>query len=81
MRLVDRRALRVFVTATLYGVALALVYFAWQAVVAIIFAFLFAYLLEPLIKLVERHLWKSRMGAVAVAWVIERVQAFWSMTT
>ncbi|HEU5452046.1 MAG TPA: AI-2E family transporter [Terriglobales bacterium] len=70
MRLVDRRALRVFVTATLYGVALALVYFAWQAVVAIIFAFLFAYLLEPLIKLVERHLWKSRMGAVAVAYLV-----------
>ena len=70
MRFVDRRALRVFVTATLYGVALALVYFAWQAMVAIVFAFLFAYLLEPLVKLVERRLWRSRMAAIAVAYLV-----------
>lgn len=69
MRLVDRRALRVFVTATLYGVALALVYFAWEAIVAILFAFFFAYLLEPLVKLIRRRVWKSRMGAIALSYL------------
>ena len=70
MRFVDHRALRVFVTATLYGVALALVYFAWQALVAILFAFFFGYLLEPLVKLVQRRLWRSRMGAIGIAYVV-----------
>lgn len=70
MRFVDRKALRILVTATLYGVALILVFFAWQAIVAILFAFLFAYLLEPLVKLIERRVWKSRMGAIAVSYLV-----------
>ncbi len=70
MRIVDRKALRVFVTATLYGIALALVYFAWQALVAIIFAFLFGYLLEPVVKLVQRHAWRSRLGSIAIAYLV-----------
>lgn len=59
-----------FVTATLYGIALALVYFAWQAIVAILFALFFAYLLEPLVKLIERRVWRSHMGAIAVSYLV-----------
>lgn len=69
MRFIHRPALRVLVTATLYAVALALIYFAWQALVAILFALLFGYVLEPLVKLVEGRLWHSRMGAIAVSYL------------
>lgn len=70
MRVLDRRSLRVLLTTTLFGIALALVYFAWQALVAIIFAFLFAYLLEPVVKFFERRVWRSRWVSIAVAYLV-----------
>ena len=70
MRVLDRRALRVVLTITLFAIALALVYFAWQALVAIIFAFLFGYLLEPVVKFVERRVWRSRLASIGIAYLV-----------
>lgn len=70
MSWLDRRALRVLLTVTLYGLVIALIYFSWQAIVAIIFAFFFAYLLEPLIEWLRRRVWSSQWGAIVIAYVI-----------
>jgi len=69
VQIVHYSALRVFVTATLYGIALALVYFAYPALVAIVFAFFFAYLLQPLMKFFETRLWHSRLAAIAFSYI------------
>lgn len=57
-------------TATLYAIGLALVYFAYRALVAIIFSLFFAYVLEPTVKLFEARVWRSRLCAIAVSYII-----------
>lgn len=70
MTLIEPRVLRVLLTGTLYICALALVYFAYPALVAIIFAFLFAYILQPIVKVIESRVWHSRAFAIVVAYVV-----------
>jgi len=70
VQFVHRTTLRVFVTATLYGIAIALVYFAYPALIAIIFSFFLAYLLEPIMKFSDRRLWHSRLGSIALSYLV-----------
>jgi predicted PurR-regulated permease PerM len=69
MQFVHRTTLRVLVTATLYGIAVMLIYFAYPALVAIAFSFFLAYDLGPIVKVFESRVWHSRLGAIALAYV------------
>jgi predicted PurR-regulated permease PerM len=69
MQFVHRTTLRVLVTATLYGIAVMLIYFAYPALVAIVFSLFLAYVLGPIVKFFETRVWHSRMGAIGLAYV------------
>lgn len=69
VQFVHRTTLRVLVTATLYGIAVMLIYFAYPALVAIAFSFFLAYVLGPIVKFFETRVVHSRLGAIALAYV------------
>lgn len=68
----DKKTVCVLITVLTFLAVGAFVYAAWKVIVAFIFAVLLAYLLEPLVTLVERRSWLSkgrRSRAVAQVYV------------
>ena len=51
----DRRTVNVFCTILLFTVALAIVYVARSVLVIFTFSILFAYLIDPVVRLIQRH--------------------------
>jgi predicted PurR-regulated permease PerM len=51
----DRRTMSVLLTTLLFGVALAIVYIARAVIVIFVFSILFAYLINPIVKFLQRH--------------------------
>src|SRR5271167_1453982 len=51
----DRRTLSVLMTALLFGVVLAIVYVARAVIVIFAFSILFAYLINPIVRFLQRH--------------------------
>ena len=51
----DRRTLNILLTALLFAVALAIVYVARAIIVIFVFSILFAYLINPIVKFLQRH--------------------------
>jgi len=51
----DRRALNVLLTALLFTVTLAVIYVARAVIVIFAFSILFAYLINPLVRFLQRH--------------------------
>lgn len=68
--LLDRRAVRVLITALLLAAALWLIYAVRDTLVLFLFALLFAYLLEPLVRRVQPHVRKSRALAILVVYIL-----------
>jgi predicted PurR-regulated permease PerM len=60
----DRRTLNVLMTALLFGLVLAIVYVARAVLVIFAFSILFAYLINPIVKFLQRHslLFKNLRG-------------------
>ncbi len=82
LRVFDQKTLQVLTTATLYLVGLALLYFGWIALVAVAFGFFVAYLLQPLVVLIEARVWRSRLGATLASYGIAAVvltAAVWAL--
>lgn len=70
MSLVDRTTLRVLFTVLATGSVLGFVWLARKPLLAFLFAMLFAYLLEPLIGLVQKWTRCRRGIAIAVVYVL-----------
>ncbi len=51
----DRRTLNVLMTALLFGLVLAIVYVARAVIVIFAFSILFAYLINPIVRFLQRH--------------------------
>ncbi|HET6931122.1 MAG TPA: AI-2E family transporter [Candidatus Acidoferrum sp.] len=51
----DRRTLSVLLTALLFGVVLTIVYIARAVIVIFAFSILFAYLINPIVRFLQRH--------------------------
>ncbi|HET7106798.1 MAG TPA: AI-2E family transporter [Candidatus Acidoferrum sp.] len=51
----DRRTLNVLMTALLFGVVLAIIYVARAVIVIFVFSILFAYLINPIVRFLQRH--------------------------
>ena len=51
----DRRTLDVLLTTLLFAVALAVVYVARAVIVIFAFSILFAYLINPMVRFLQRH--------------------------
>src|SRR6202167_2772277 len=55
MSLFDRRTANVLLTILLFAVVLAIVYIARGVIVIFSFAILFAYLIDPIVRFLQRH--------------------------
>jgi predicted PurR-regulated permease PerM len=55
MKLLDRRTLSVLVTIIAVGIVLAIIYLARAVIVIVAFSILFAYLINPHVKFLQRH--------------------------
>jgi predicted PurR-regulated permease PerM len=51
----DRRTLHVLMTSLLFGLVLAIVYFARAFIVIFAFSILFAYLINPIVRFLQSH--------------------------
>ena len=51
----DRRTLNVLLTTLLFAVAVAIVYVARTVIVIFAFSILFAYLINPIVRFLQRH--------------------------
>jgi predicted PurR-regulated permease PerM len=51
----DRRTASVLLTILLFAVVLAIVYIARGVIVIFVFAILFAYLIDPIVRFLQRH--------------------------
>src|SRR4030095_12186705 len=51
----DRRTLHVLLTALLFAVTLAIIYIARTVIVIFAFSILFAYLINPIVRFLQRH--------------------------
>lgn len=67
---IDDRALRVVWTVFLFGLLLALVYFIRDTILLFAGAIFFAYMLSPLVGLVERFIPRRRNLALALVYVL-----------
>src|SRR5438270_253043 len=67
---VDGRALRVVWTVFLFGLLLALVYFIRDTILLFAGAIFFAYMLSPLVALVERFIPRRRNLALALVYIL-----------
>jgi hypothetical protein len=68
MALFDRRTARVLLTIALFAVAVGIVYSARRVFVVFFFAILFAYVLDPVVKFLQRHsfLFRNLRGPAVV---------------
>src|SRR5580658_6581909 len=51
----DRRTVNVLLTALLFAVMLAIVYVARTVIIIFAFSILFAYLIDPIVRFLQRH--------------------------
>jgi len=51
----DRRTANILVTIVLFAIAGAAIYYARQVILIFVFAIFFAYLIDPVVKLLQRH--------------------------
>ncbi len=51
----DRRTVNILMTALLFGLMLAIVYAARAIIVIFAFSILFAYLINPIVRFLQRH--------------------------
>lgn len=70
MTLFDKRTVQVLFTGLIFALALLFLYFAWRALIAFVFAILFAYLLEAPVIRFQKWLRGSRPLAIAVVYLI-----------
>ncbi len=80
MQVIDRRALRVLMTIAAFVAVIGLIYLASPALLALIFALFFSYLLEPLVDLLQPRLRGSRGAAIALVYVAVAL-AVWGAAT
>lgn len=66
----DARALRVVWTVFLFGLLLAFIYFIRETLLIFALAIFFAYMLSPIVGLVERYVAKRRTLALTVVYVL-----------
>ena len=55
MAVLERRTLRVLLTMLVFALALAVVYVARAVIIIFIFSILFAYLIDPVVRFLQRH--------------------------
>lgn len=67
---IDERALRVVWTVFLFGLLLAFIYFIRETLVIFALSIFFAYMLSPIVGLVERFVAKRRTLALTVVYVL-----------
>lgn len=67
---IDERALRIVWTIFLFGLLLALIYFIRDTLVLFALAIFFAYMLSPIVVVVERFIAKRRTLALAVVYIL-----------
>lgn len=70
MTLFDKKTAQVLFTALIFGLALFFLYFAWRALIAFLFAILFAYLLEAPVLQFQKWFRGSRSLAIAAVYLI-----------
>jgi predicted PurR-regulated permease PerM len=66
----DERALRITWTVFLFGLLLALIYFIRSTLLLFAIAIFFAYILWPIISLIERFMPKRRTAALAIVYIL-----------
>jgi predicted PurR-regulated permease PerM len=66
----DERALRIVWTVFLFGLFLAFIYFIRQTLVLFALSIFFAYMLSPIVGLVERFVAKRRTLALSVVYIL-----------
>jgi len=69
MAIFDRRAASVVTTVLLFAIALAILAIAWKTAVVLLFALLFAYLMEPIVRWFEKR-FKKRWQAIAITYLL-----------
>lgn len=67
---IDERALRIVWTIFLFGLLLALIYFIRETLMLFALSIFFAYMLSPLVDLIERFVAKRRTLALAAVYVL-----------
>jgi predicted PurR-regulated permease PerM len=55
MSMLDRRTAKVLMTILVFALALAIVYVARTVFIVFIFAILFSYLIDPVVRFLQRH--------------------------
>jgi predicted PurR-regulated permease PerM len=70
LKLFDKKTAQALFTALIFGLVLLFLYFAWRALIAFLFAMLFAYLLEAPVTRLQKWLRGSRSLAIAAVYVI-----------
>src|SRR6516165_6948793 len=55
MALLDRRTARILLTVLLFALVLAIVYVARAVIIIFVFSILFAYLIDPVVRFLQRH--------------------------
>src|SRR5581483_5520724 len=65
----DRRAVRVIITALIFGAALLFVYAVRDTLILFLFALLFAYLLEPVVGRIQPWVRNNRALAILIVYV------------
>jgi predicted PurR-regulated permease PerM len=73
MALFDRRAAAVLTTVAVFLLGGAIAFIAWKTLVVLLFALLFAYLMEPVIQRFQKRL-RRRWMAVAITYLL-----FWGL--
>jgi predicted PurR-regulated permease PerM len=68
--LLDARTARVILTILFVAAGLAFVWAAWRVLVAFLFAILFAYLINPTVRLLMRRLRLTRGQAIAAVYLV-----------
>lgn len=67
--LLDRRAVRIIVTALVFAAVLAFVYAVRKTLILFLFALLFAYLLEPVVGKIQPWVRNSRAVAIVIVYI------------
>jgi len=73
MSLIDRHTVRVLLTVLVFAVVLGFIWLARKPLLIFVFAMLFAYLLEPLIRWVQPRVRNSRGLAILTVYVVGAV--------
>jgi predicted PurR-regulated permease PerM len=70
LKLFDKKTAQALFTALVFVLALLFLYAAWRAIITFLFAIFFAYLLEAPVSRLQGWLKGSRVGAIAVVYLV-----------